>query len=317
MYFMLGSVAFEPVDLTDFNETHAADFAEHAVLKGKPRLQAMGEKLTELTFAIRLHHKLGGVEQRYQALLSAKSAQEALPLIIGQGKYKGNFVIAEIASTTLFTDKFGNALCREMNISLREFVGDIEKNPLGAALNLGGGTLLGSMFPPAFMAGFNGVKGLIEKGVTAYKNAMTVVNEVRDTVQKIKQLASDPLAALAYLPGVLGNLDSALGGFGDVTGLGKAFEGARFGLSALGEIVQEAQGFTSDISSMMSEVQSIRNVLGDLTEQSDWGSWGAAVDNHFDIYDDLSVQANARAAKMTAWIVLREDEEVDNAENRP
>ena len=53
MYFMLGSVAFEPVDLTDFNETHAADFAEHAVLKGKPRLQAMGEKLTELNFAIR------------------------------------------------------------------------------------------------------------------------------------------------------------------------------------------------------------------------------------------------------------------------
>lgn len=42
MYFMLGNVAFEPVDLTDFNETHSADYAEHAVLKGKPRLQAMG-----------------------------------------------------------------------------------------------------------------------------------------------------------------------------------------------------------------------------------------------------------------------------------
>ncbi len=31
MYFMLGNIAFEPVNLTDFNETHSADFAEHAV----------------------------------------------------------------------------------------------------------------------------------------------------------------------------------------------------------------------------------------------------------------------------------------------
>lgn len=81
MYFMLGNIAFEPVNLTDFSETHSADFAEHAVLKGKPRLQAMGEKLTEFSLAIRLHHKIGGVESRYQALLAAKAKQEALALI--------------------------------------------------------------------------------------------------------------------------------------------------------------------------------------------------------------------------------------------
>ena len=74
MYFMLGSVVFEPVDLTDFNETHAADFAEHAVLKGKPRLQAMGEKLTELNFAIRLHHTLGGVDVYKRQLIYQNNA---------------------------------------------------------------------------------------------------------------------------------------------------------------------------------------------------------------------------------------------------
>ena len=109
MYFMLGNIAFEPVNLTDFSETHSGDFAEHAVLKGKPRLQAVGEKLTELSFAIRLHHKIGGVESRYQALLSAKAKQEALVLIWGAGKYKGNYVITDISSSTLFTDAKGNA----------------------------------------------------------------------------------------------------------------------------------------------------------------------------------------------------------------
>lgn len=81
MYFMLSNIAFEPVNLTEFSEQHTAEFAEHAVLKGKPRLQAMGEKLNELNFALRLHHTIGGVESRYQALLEAKAKQAALALI--------------------------------------------------------------------------------------------------------------------------------------------------------------------------------------------------------------------------------------------
>ena len=44
MYFMLGNIAFEPVNLTDFSETHSADFAEHAVLKGKPKIASDGRK---------------------------------------------------------------------------------------------------------------------------------------------------------------------------------------------------------------------------------------------------------------------------------
>ena len=44
MYFMLGSVALEPVDLTDFNETHAADFAEHDSLKRKTPIASYGRE---------------------------------------------------------------------------------------------------------------------------------------------------------------------------------------------------------------------------------------------------------------------------------
>ena len=150
MYFMLGNIAFEPVNLTDFSETHSADFAEHAVLKGKPRLQAVGEKLTELSFAIRLHHKIGGVESRYQALLSAKAKQEALALIWGAGKYKGNYVITDISSSTLFTDAKGNALAREMNISLREICRQWTKQPTGCGVKCGRKTLARFDFAAGF-----------------------------------------------------------------------------------------------------------------------------------------------------------------------
>ena len=305
MYFMLGKVAFEPVDLTDFNESHSAEFAEHAVLKGKPRLQAMGEKLTELRFAIRLHHKIGGVEKRYQALLSAKAKQDAMPLIIGRGKYKGNFVITDISSVTLFTDKFGNALAREMNISLREFVGDMEDNPLGAALNIGGNSLLGSILPAGAVKALSQVKETVQKGAELFNQGRQIIDEVRNTVAVVRQLADDPMAALAYLPGILTNLDGALGNFSELTGMNDLFEGVHKVLPAISDFARERAGIYGDLQSMKESL-----TLGKESNGSNWDSWFKPADNALSNINERIDNAAAPVAAMTAWIVLREDEDV-------
>ena len=305
MYFMLGSVAFEPVDLTDFNETHAADFAEHAVLKGKPRLQAMGEKLTELNFAIRLHHTLGGVERRYQELLGAKSKQAALPLIIGRGKYKGNFVITDISSVTLFTDKFGNALCREMNINLREFVGDIEDNPLGAALNIGGNSLLGSILPAGAVKALSQVKETVQKGAELFNQGRQIIDSVRDTVAVVRQLSDDPAAALAYLPGILKNLDGAIGNFGELTGMRDLLEGVHKVLPAASDLARESAVIYEDLMSMKDSL-----TLGIQSVGSDWDSWFKPADSALRDINERVDNAAAPVAEMTAWVVLRKDEDV-------
>ena len=305
MYFMLGSVAFEPVDLTDFNETHAADFAEHAVLKGKPRLQAMGEKLTELNFSIRLHHTLGGVERRYQELLGAKSKQAALPLIIGRGKYKGNFVITDISSVTLFTDKLGNALCREMNISLREFVGDIEENPLGAALNIGGNSLLGSILPAGAVKALSQVKETVQKGAELFNQGRQIIDSVRDTVAVVRQLSDDPAAALAYLPGILKNLDGAIGHFGELTGMRDLLEGVHKALPAASDLARESAGIYEDLMSMKDSL-----TLGKQSGGADWNNWFKPADSALDDINERVDNAAAPVAEMTAWVVLRKDEDV-------
>ena len=305
MYFMLGSVAFEPVDLTDFNETHAADFAEHAVLKGKPRLQAMGEKLTELNFAIRLHHTLGGVERRYQELLGAKSKQAALPLIIGRGKYKGNFVITDISSVTLFTDKLGNALCREMNISLREFVGDIEENPLGAALNIGGNSLLGSILPAGAVKALSQVKETVQKGAELFNQGRQIIDSVRDTVAVVRQLSDDPASALAYLPGILKNLDGAIGNFGELTGMRDLLEGVHKVLPAASDLAREGAGIYEDLMSMKDSL-----TLGTQSGGTDWDSWFKPADSALSDINERIDNAAAPVAEMTAWVVLRKDEDV-------
>ena len=310
MYFMLGNIAFEPVNLTDFSETHSADFAEHAVLKGKPRLQAMGEKLSELSFAIRLHHKIGGVESRYQALLAAKAKQDALALMWGS-KYKGNFVITDISSTTLFTDGKGNALAREMNISLREFVGNGQNSLLGAALNVGGKSLLGSILPKGLTNTLSTVKSAVSRAVEIYQQGKRAVDEVRNTVAVVRQLASDPASALAYLPSTLANLDNALGSFGDVVGMQSALAGVRDFLPVVSE-------FSRDVSAVYDDLQIMKQSFSRASADSEWNNWFTPADNALtEINERLDNSANS-VAKMTAWIVLREDEDVEilNAPNR-
>ena len=303
MYFMLGNIAFEPVNLTDFSETHSADFAEHAVLKGKPKLQAMGEKLTDLSFAIRLHHKIGGVESRYQSLLSAKAKQDALALMWGS-KYKGNFVITDISSTTLFTDGKGNALAREMNISLKEFVGNGQAGLLGAALNVGGKSLLGSILPQGLANTLSTVKSAVSRGVELYNQGKRAVDEVRNTVAVVRQLAHDPASALAYLPSTLANLDNALGGFGELVGMQSAFEGVRQYLPAISE-------FSRDVSAVYDDLQIMKQSFSRASADSEWNNWFTPADNALaEINERLDNSANS-VAKMTAWIVLREDENVE------
>lgn len=303
MYFMLGNIAFEPVNLTDFSETHSADFAEHAVLKGKPKLQALGEKLTDLSFAIRLHHKIGGVESRYQSLLSAKAKQEALALMWGS-KYKGNFVITDISSTTLFTDGKGNALAREMNISLKEFVGNSQQGLLGVALNVGGKSLLGSILPKGLTNTLSTVKSAVSRGVELYQQGKRAVDEVRNTVAVVRQLAHDPASALAYLPSTLANLDNALGGFGELVGMQSTFDGVRQYLPAISE-------FSRDVSAVYDDLQIMKQSFSRASADSEWNNWFTPADNALtEINERLDNSANS-VAKMTAWIVLREDEDVE------
>lgn len=300
---MLGNIAFEPVDLTDFSENHSAEFAEHAVLKGKPRLQAMGEKLNELTFAIRLHHKLGGVESRYQALLTAKAEQQALALIWGRSKYKGDYVITQLTSNTLFTDKHGNALCREMTISLKEFVGNGDDSLFGDALNFGSNSLLGSIFPSGVVSTLSTVKQAVNRSVELYNQGKRLVNEVQDTMTVIRQFANDPATALGYLPLALRNLDGALGNFGEITGLNDT-------LSGLSDLLPSAVKFSHKMNDIYTDLQIMKDSFTNASG-NDWSNWFTPADNALSAVNDRFDNLAKSVAEMTAWIVLRTDDEPD------
>ena len=118
MFAMLGDVRFELLSsFTDFEDTRTAAYAKHEVLAGRPRLQAMGNELTEIRFSLRLHWKLGNPDTAYRGLIEAKEAQEALALVYGSGRHAGWFVISSISSRTLIQDAKGRTAARELAVS--------------------------------------------------------------------------------------------------------------------------------------------------------------------------------------------------------
>lgn len=117
MFAQLGDVKFELLNsFTNVEETHAAHFAKHDVLKGRPRLQAMGNDLTELRFGMKLHWKLGDVDTAYRGLIAAKEAQQAVSLVYGSGRFVGWFVIGRLTSRTTQMDAQGRTAARELDV---------------------------------------------------------------------------------------------------------------------------------------------------------------------------------------------------------
>ena len=105
MYAMLGDVRFELLNsFTSLEMEHAANFAKHEVLKGRPRLQALQNELTTLRFSLKLHWRLGNPDTAYKGLLSALEAQQAVSLVYGSGRFVGWFVLERLTECTLIQD---------------------------------------------------------------------------------------------------------------------------------------------------------------------------------------------------------------------
>ena len=191
-----------------------------------------------------------------------------------------------------------------MNISLKEFVGNSQQGLLVVALNVGGKSLLGSILPKGLTNTLSTVKSAVSRGVELYQQGKRAVDEVRNTVAVVRQLAHDPASALAYLPSTLANLDNALGGFGELVGMQSTFDGVRQYLPAISE-------FSRDVSAVYDDLQIMKQSFSRASADSEWNNWFTPADNALtEINERLDNSANS-VAKMTAWIVLREDEDVE------
>lgn len=99
-----------------------ANLAEHALINAKPRLQHTGEALEELSLRLHLRAEFCHPEQELADFDEWKSTGEILPLLLGTGEYRGDYLLQGIATTINQTFDDGAIIDAEVTLTLVEYV---------------------------------------------------------------------------------------------------------------------------------------------------------------------------------------------------
>lgn len=262
MYAILGNVEFDLITYFDGLETQfGADYAEHALIGRKPRLQHVGDKLDEVKIDLVFHVSYCDPEAELVRLRNALSSHEALSLVLGNGDYKGRFVITDLTATGRHTDTAGTLLAVESQLSLREFTGDPARPAAPAVRSAGSSTLLparSGLVKALPAAAQSPVSGLA-KAVTAAKGALATAGRALAVAKAIQSLATrDPLTVLARLPGVTNTVGAALPGL--------SVAAAQLGqLNGLSSAAADAALAARYVTRVRDEVGSLANNLAGAT----------------------------------------------------
>ena len=130
MFALLGDIQFDLITYFDgMDAQFGADFAEHPLIEGKPRLQWVGDRLDEFRIDLSFHAWFCQPEAELVRLRQALQAHMAMSFVLGNGDYKGWFVLTDVQAMSRQTDQYGTLTSLEATITLREYVGD-KNNPL-------------------------------------------------------------------------------------------------------------------------------------------------------------------------------------------
>jgi len=125
MYAQLGNIRFEGLKgFSSFSHERGVNYAQHELINGKPRLQSVGDNLDSISFGMYLHSEFTNPEADIETLRLAMQNREVLPLLLGNGRILGFFVIPNFSQSNSFTDPLGNLIEVTLNIELLESFSD-------------------------------------------------------------------------------------------------------------------------------------------------------------------------------------------------
>jgi len=125
LFAALGDIQFEVVGSPEeYESDETYDFSQQRVIESKPRLQWVGDGLERLHFELMWHSSFTnpGVQL---ALLRATAAQHlALPLVFGNGGFRGFFVIESIKMKSQQLSAGGAPIAIRVALALKEWIAD-------------------------------------------------------------------------------------------------------------------------------------------------------------------------------------------------
>lgn len=123
MFCQLGNIQFEPITSPEsLSRTDTTTYAKHSLASGKPRLQPIANELEEISIGFKLRAEFCNPTQIVLQLKSAKDLFEVMPLIMGNGRYFGDYVITSLTETPAQCLPDGTIVEMTIQLTLQEFV---------------------------------------------------------------------------------------------------------------------------------------------------------------------------------------------------
>jgi len=133
MFAVLGTVPFEIVGSPEaFSDSRSYDYAEQRVVQARPRLQWLADDLMTIRLEMLLHHSFTNPSASLLILQQAAETHAAMPLIFGNGDFRGYFVITTIDTISRQLSGVGDILAINVRLSLRE--SPVDFNAAAAAI---------------------------------------------------------------------------------------------------------------------------------------------------------------------------------------
>ena len=127
MFAALGEIQFEVVGSPEAYESAGAyDFAEQRVVESKPQLQWVGDDLERLKFELTWHATFTNPAVQLARLRATAAEHLALPLVFGNGGFRGFFVIESIKVKSQQLSAGGAPIAIRVALALKEWIA----NPL-------------------------------------------------------------------------------------------------------------------------------------------------------------------------------------------
>lgn len=217
MYAILGEIKFDLIAYwSGFEAQYGSQYAEHALIEGKPRLQFVGDTLDELRIQLSFHMRFCDPEAELARLRKALASHEAMSLSLGNGDYKGWFVLTALQATSRQTDQAGSLVALEASITLREYVGD-KQNPLPPPAVQPKVPPATALAQPASLtaavasstATHAALRAAVQKAVTVVKQGSAAIAAARDAVRVAQKMRENPAAALGVVPDLLSSVQRA------------------------------------------------------------------------------------------------------------
>jgi phage protein U len=167
LFAVLGDIQFEVVGSPEsYESADGYDFPEQRVIESKPRLQWVGDELERLNFELMWHASFTNPAAQLALLRATAATHLALPLVFGDGGFRGFFVIESIKVKSQQLSAGGAPIAIRVALALKEWIADAPS--LFSSLSLGAFTTLGitTASPGTTASGSNGTT----PGVSALLN---------------------------------------------------------------------------------------------------------------------------------------------------